>query len=156
MKWFRRIVGGLVVSALTFSGTLTVLALRPVPASHALGGGIIALASGVAITMIGVHAQLAWIMLVGTVVAGTGFGATFTGTMRAVLPLAETDERAGLLSAFYVVGYLSFSLPAILAGYLAPTTGLINVAEVYGAIVIIMALASLLANVLARYKQQLG
>ena len=33
---------------------------------------------------------------------------------------AEAHERAGLLSAFYVEGYLSFSLPAILTGLLAP------------------------------------
>jgi hypothetical protein len=147
------IVGGLVVSALTLSGVLSVLAVRPIPASRVLGGGIVALASGVAITLGGVHAQLASIMLAGTVVAGAGFGATFTGTMRSLLPLAETDERAGLLSAFYVVGYLAFALPAILAGYFAATIGLIDVAEIYGVIVIAMALASLSAMLLSRTQQ---
>jgi hypothetical protein len=147
------IVGGLVVSALTLSGVLAVLAVRPIRASRVLGGGIIALAAGVAITLGGVHAQLASIMLAGTVIAGAGFGATFTGTMRSLLPLAATDERAGLLSAFYVVGYLAFALPAILAGYFAATIGLISVAEIYGVIVIVMALASLAATLLSRAKQ---
>ena len=58
--------------------------------------------------------QHASLMLVGTVVAGTGFGAAFSGSMRTVMPQAEAHERAALLSAFYVEGYLSFSLPAIL------------------------------------------
>lgn len=147
------IVGELVVSALTLSGVLSVLAVRPIRASRVLGGGIVALASGVAITLAGVHAQLASIMLLGTVVAGAGFGATFTGTMRSLLPLAATDQRAGLLSAFYVVGYLAFAVPAILAGYFAATIGLINVAEIYGAIVIVMALVSLSAMLLSRAKQ---
>ena len=142
------IVGGLVVTALTFSGVLTVLAVRSVKASHVLAGGIIALAAGVAITLEGVHTQLASIMLAGTVVAGSGFGATFTGTMRSLLPLAETTERAGMLSAFYVVGYLAFALPAMLAGYLAAMMGLIKVAEIYGAIVIVLALASMAATLL--------
>jgi hypothetical protein len=34
--------------------------------------------------------------------------------------LAQPGERAALLSAFYVEGYLAFTLPAMLAGFLAP------------------------------------
>ncbi|TPK78139.1 MFS transporter [Mesorhizobium sp. B2-4-17] len=142
------IVGGFVVAALTFSGVLTVLAVGPVPPSRVLGGGIIALAAGIAITLGGVHAQLASIMLFGTLIAGTGFGATFAGALRTLLPLAAIDERAGLLSVFYIVGYLSFALPAILAGYFSVSIGLVKVAEIYGIIVIVLAFASLLATLL--------
>jgi hypothetical protein len=139
------LVGGLVVSALTLSGALSVLSLRSVPAGRMLRGGIIVLAIGVAITLAGVQAQLVWPMLAGTIVSGTGFGAAFSGSLRTVLPLAKADERAGLLSAFYVEGYLSFSLPAVLTGFLAPIVGLTVAADVYGAAVIVMALVSLLA-----------
>jgi hypothetical protein len=59
-------------------------------------------------------------MLAGTIVAGFGFGAAFAGAMLTVMPLAQAHERAGLLSAFYVEGYLSFSLPAILTGCSRP------------------------------------
>jgi MFS family permease len=139
------IVGGLIVSALTLSGLSSVLALRTVSTGRILVAGIPALASGVAITLAGVHAQLVWLMLLGTIVSGIGFGAAFSGTMRTVMPLAQADERAGLLSAFYVAGYLSFSLPAVLTGFLAPIVGLRLAADVYGVAVIVMALASLLA-----------
>jgi hypothetical protein len=139
------LVGGLVVSALTLSGAISVLSLRSVAAGRMLGGGIVTLAIGVAITLAGVQAQLVWLMLAGTVVSGTGFGAAFSGSMRTVLPLAKADERAGLLSAFYVEGYLSFSLPAVLTGFLAPIVGLTVAADVYGAAVIVMALVSMLA-----------
>ena len=139
------IVGGLVVSALTFSGAIAVLSLRNTPARRILSGGIPALVSGVAITLAGVQMQHVILMLVGTVVAGIGFGAAFSGSMRTVLPHAEAHERAGLLSAFYVEGYLSFSLPAILTGLVAPIAGLPLAAEVYGAAVIVLALGSLLA-----------
>ena len=70
--------------------------------------------------------------------------------MRTVLPLARTDERAGLLAAFYVVGYLSFSLPAVLAGLAVPMVGLTVAAYVYGAVVILMALASTIAVTFSR------
>jgi hypothetical protein len=67
-----------------------------------------------------------------------------------VLPLAKTDERAGLLSAFYVEGYLSFSLPAVVAGFVVPTVGLTLAAYVYGSAVIAMALVSMVAVRLSR------
>jgi len=139
------IIGGLVVSALTFSGAVAVLSLRNTPAGRMLVGGIPALAAGVAITLAGVQTQLVALMLAGTVVSGVGFGAAFSGTMRTVMPQAQAHERAGLLSAFYVEGYLSFSLPAILAGLLAPVAGLPLAADIYGAVVILLATASLLA-----------
>jgi MFS family permease len=139
------VVGGLVVSALTLSGVLSVLLLRSVAPDRILSRGIVALPIGVAITLAGVHAQLVWLMLLGTVVAGIGFGAAFSGTMRTVLPLAKTDERAGLLSTFYVEGYLSFSLPAVVTGFVVPMVGLTFAAYVYGSAVIIMALVSMVA-----------
>ncbi|AMN38553.1 MFS transporter [Rhodoplanes sp. Z2-YC6860] len=139
------VVGGLVVSALTFSGAMAVLALRNTSARSILSGGIPALVAGVAITLLGVKTQHVSLMLAGTIVAGLGFGAAFSGSMRTVMPHAEAHERAGLLSAFYVEGYLSFSLPAILTGLIAPISGLPLAAEVYGGVVIVLAIVSLLA-----------
>jgi hypothetical protein len=89
-------------------------------------------------------------MLLGTVVSGVGFGTAFSGTIRTVMLLAKANERAGLLSAFYVEGYLAFSLPAVIAGVVAPTIGLATAAEIYGFLVILLALASLLAMILTR------
>jgi hypothetical protein len=144
------VVGGLVVSALTLSGAISVLLLRSALPRRMLSVGTVVLAAGVAVTLAGVREQLVWLMLVGTVVSGVGFGTTFSGAMRTVLPLAQTNERAELLAAFYVVGYLSFSLPAILTGLAVPTVGLTVAAYVYGAVVILMALASMIAVGISR------
>jgi hypothetical protein len=62
------------------------------------------------------------------------------------MPLAEAHERAGLLSAFYVEGYLSFTLPAIVMGLLAPLVGLPIAADVYGSAVVVLAMMSLIAT----------
>ena len=70
------------------------------------------------------------------------------------MPLAQAHERAGLLSAFYVEGYLSFSLPAILTGLLAPMTGLPLAAYVYGAAVIVLAIASRVAMARSRQRKR--
>ena len=144
------VIGGLVVSALTLSGAITVLSLRSTLPGRMLSGGIVTLVPGVAITLAGVHEQMVWLMLIGTIISGTGFGAAFAGTMRTVLPLAKTDERAGLLAAFYVEGYLSFSLPAVLAGLAVPMVGLTVAAYVYGSAVIVMTLASMIAIACSR------
>jgi MFS family permease len=138
------VVGGLVVGALTFSGAMSMLLLRSVAPGRMLKGGIVALILGVAVALAGVHAHQLLLMLIGTVISGIGFGAGFSGTLRIVLPLAKTDERAGLLAALYVEGYLSFSLPAVLTGLAVPVFGLTAAADVYGAAVILMALASMI------------
>jgi hypothetical protein len=67
----------------------------------------------------------------------------FSGTLRSVLPYAEPGERAGLLSAYYIEGYLSFSLPSLAAGFLAPIVGLTLTAEFYGIGVVLLAVLSL-------------
>jgi hypothetical protein len=150
------IVGGLVVAALTFSSVIAVLSLRNIPADRVLRGAIPALVLGVGVTLGGVHAQFVGLMLLGTMVSGVGFGAVFSGTLRTVLPLAKADERAGLLSAFYLEGYLAFSVPAVLTGFLAPTVGLSLAADVYGAAVILMAAASLVAIGISRQRSALN
>jgi MFS family permease len=150
------IVGGLVVAALTFSSVIAVLSLRNIPADRVLRGAIPALVLGVGVTLGGVHAQFVALMLLGTMVSGVGFGAVFSGTLRTVLPLAKADERAGLLSAFYLEGYLAFSVPAVLTGFLAPAVGLSLAADVYGAAVILMAAASLVAIGVSRQRSALN
>jgi MFS family permease len=144
------IVGGIVVAALMFTGGVVVVALRKVAPDRMLRSGIIALPIGVAITLAGVQYQFVWIMLFGTVVSGLGFGSVFSGALRSVMPWAKADERAALLSAFYVEGYLAFSLPAVLAGFLAPVVGLTRAANFYGIAVIVLALASLAATTLRK------
>jgi MFS family permease len=135
--------GAVVVAALMFTAALAVVAMRNRTASQALGLGTRALAGGVVIILAAVHAQLASVMLAGASAAGFGFGASFSGLFRKLLPLAAPSERAGLLSAFYIESYLAFSLPAILAGLAAPGLGLELTTDIYGAAIILLATISL-------------
>jgi hypothetical protein len=47
----------------------------------------------------------------------------------------------------------AFSLPAVIAGVVAPIVGLATAAEIYGLLVILLALASLLAMILTAPRQ---
>lgn len=138
-------IGGMVVAALPFAAAIAVVLVRRLTATTMLTAGTSVLALGVAITLAGVHAQRVPLMLLGTVIAGLGFGSAFSGTFRSVIPLAAPSERAGLLAAFYVESYLAFSLPAIMAGLAAPLLGLGLSSDIYGAAVILLALTSLVA-----------
>jgi hypothetical protein len=107
--------------------------------------GTSALSLGVAVSLFGIHQQQVAALLAGTVIAGAGFGSTFSGIFRALLPTAAPDQRAGLLSAFYVQSYLAFSLPAVAAGLAVPLIGLSAAAYLYGGVVIVLAVTSLMA-----------
>lgn len=138
-------LGGVVVAVLPFTATLAAITLREVAARRLLLTSAVALPTGVAISLVGVHLHQVAPMLLGAIVAGVAFGTVLSGTMRTLLPLAGAHERAGLLSAYYVIGYLAFSLPAILVGVFAPRLGLPLAATIYGGIVILLAAASLIA-----------
>ncbi|KAB2585999.1 MFS transporter, partial [Rhodococcus erythropolis] len=105
--------------------------------------GTTALVLGVAVTLIGAETSSAVLILVGTAVAGVGFGAGFQGTMLTVMPLAEPHQRAGLMSTIYVIAYLANSLPAILAGYLVGNIGLVDTTRAYGVLVMVLAATAL-------------
>jgi hypothetical protein len=56
---------------------------------------------------------------------------------------ADAAERGGLFAVAYVVAYLAFSLPALVAGYAATRAGLHATVAVYALVVIVTALAAL-------------
>jgi MFS family permease len=139
-------VGGVVVSSLMLTAAVAVATFRQWPARRLILMGTSTLSLGVAVSMFGIQQQQVAALLAGTVIAGAGFGSTFSGTLRALLPSAGAHERAGLLSAFYLQSYLAFSLPAVAAGLSVPLIGLSTAAYVYGAVIIGLAIISLMAS----------
>ena len=95
------------VATLTLTGAVIVVALRNVAPDRMLRMGIAALSLGVMIRLAGIQWRLVGVMMFGTVVSGLGFGSVFSGTLGTVMRLARPDERASLLSTYFVVGYLA-------------------------------------------------
>lgn len=144
------LIGGATVAVLTLTGALMIFILRNWPAGRALQLGAGSLATGVALILLGAHGASLPLFFLGTLVAGCGFGAGFLGALRSVVPLALPHERAGLMSAYYVLSYLAFCLPALLAGNLARNFGLVATTEGYGVVLILLALGAWLAHWLRR------
>jgi predicted MFS family arabinose efflux permease len=142
--------GGFAVAALTISGAVAIMNLRTRAPALALWVGCSFLAMGVAVILAAVNLGLLWLFFVGTVVAGIGFGSSFLGALRLLLPLAHAHERAGLMSAFYVLSYLAFCVPALIAGLSVKRAGLILTTNVYGGVVVVLALTALMALIVQR------
>jgi hypothetical protein len=138
------LIGGGLVAVLTLSGAVMIFSLRNRPADKVLRLGAGLLATGVALILGAVHSASLPLFFLATLVAGSGFGAGFLGAVRSVVPLALPHERAGLMSAFYVLSYLAFCLPALLAGNLTRSFGLIATTDGYGAVLIVLALGALI------------
>lgn len=138
------LIGGGLVAVLTLSGALMIFTLRNRPADKVLRLGAGLLAIGVTLILTAVHSASLPLFFIATLIAGSGFGAGFLGALRSVVPLALPHERAGLMSAFYVLSYLAFCLPSLLAGNLIRSFGLIATTDGYGAILILLALGALL------------
>lgn len=147
------LIGGGLVAVVTLSGAAMIYCLREHPADRIMRLSAVLLAVGVALLLVAVHIGILWLFFVASVIAGFGFGGGFMGSVRSIVGLALPHERAGLMSAFYVLSYLAFCVPALLAGNLCHVFGLIVTTEGYGAVLIVLALSALAGLVLQDSKR---
>jgi hypothetical protein len=125
------LVGGGLVAALTVTGAVAIYSLRLRPAGQILRLGTAVLPTGMLLILLALHRGELGLFFIATVVTGVGFGASFLGALRSIMPLAEAHERAGLMATFYVLSYLAFCVPAMLAGWMVRSFGLVPTGEVY-------------------------
>jgi hypothetical protein len=111
----------------------------------AIGG--VSILTGTALIAGGVAAGVLPLLWLGGLIGGVGFGASFSGALRAITPLVEMHQRAGLFAAVYLVAYLSFGVPAIVAGLLIGPAGLLATVLGYGVAIIFAASAGLAAQI---------
>jgi MFS family permease len=144
----NRVTGGLVIVALLGSGAVASALTRAWDPRSLVIRGSLALIAGVGITLIALAIDWTAGLYVGSVIAGLGFGPAFSGVFRSLAAKAAPERRGALLASVYIVLYLSFSLPTILAGIAVTHFGLRNTTYVYG--VLAMALAATTAVMLSR------
>jgi MFS family permease len=135
--------GGLVIFLVTGTGAAATVALRGLSGPAAMLVGCLTLVAGAAMTLAAIETASAAAFLAGTAVAGTGSGmAFFLGAYRILTPLASPGQRAGLISASWIVFYLAFSVPVLIAGVAVTHFGLHRTAVVYSAALAVLAAAA--------------
>lgn len=145
----NHLVGGVVVTLLCGTGALTAFLLRSRPAPSLLAPASVLLALGTLATLVGISADLIGLSALGTVIAGIGFGAAALATFGTFARIAEPHERGALFAAAFVISYVAFSVPAVIAGFAGTAFGLRITAEVYALVIIATAVAALLLRLTA-------
>lgn len=134
--------GGLVIFLVCAPGSVSAFVLRGMGSRAAMLVGCSLLLVGMGMTFAGIATSTTVVYLVGTGVAGAGFGIAYLGSFRMTTALAEPDQRAGLLAAIFIVAYLAFSVPALAAGVATTRFGLHATALVYAAALAVLAAAA--------------
>ncbi|HLK89941.1 MAG TPA: MFS transporter [Polyangia bacterium] len=145
------VLGGLLLTTMAAAGALTVFLTRAWSPRAMTLLGTSTLMAGVAVSLGAVAHGSVGFLFAGTAISGAGFGAAFQGAIRGVILLAAPHERAGLLSVLYVVAYLAFGAPAVLAGVgVVRGGGLLVTTREYGLAVVALAGAALVGTLLRR------
>lgn len=134
--------GGLAIFLVTGTGAAASILLRASTPQAATIGGSLALLAGLSVTLAGIAANTGAVFLAGSAVAGLGFGLAFLGVFRTLSALATADDRAALIATIYVVSYLAFSVPVVIAGIATTHAGLHDTSLAYaGALIALVVLA---------------
>jgi MFS family permease len=142
--------GGMVFFVLTAAATLTVWTLRRTAPRAAATGGSLAVIPSAALSLLGLHGAGLPAVYGGAALAGIAFGAVSQGALRMTLASLDEQDRAGTLAAYYVLSYLSMSLPAIAAGAATQHYGLRTTAHAYAVAAALLAVAALAALAISR------
>ncbi|WP_328528683.1 MFS transporter [Nocardioides sp. NBC_00368] len=132
------ILQGLAIGALAGAGAVAAYVFRNRSARVTTLYGTAALAGGTVLSLLALLTGSAAAYLVAVVVAGTGFGTAFFGILRTIMPLLPAHERAEVFAVIFIVSYLAFGIPAVVAGLLTPEIGLAATTYGYGAVVVVL------------------
>jgi MFS family permease len=134
----HRTVGGVVVFLLIGLGSFVTLFVSEWTNRRAGYFGSLFMVVGLLMVLCAVSVESTLLFFAGSVVLGTGWGPTYMAGFRALATLAPPQQRAEILAAVFVVGYLFFSLPAIAVGLMASHFGLHAATLAFGTVVTCM------------------
>ncbi len=130
---------GLGVVLLAGVGAVTAFVLRRISARSMVLFGTSALGVGTLLSLIALGVGSLPFYLVAAAVTGMGFGTAFSGVVASLAPRIPATQRADTFAVLYVLAYLAFGVPAVIAGALVGVFGLEAVCVGYGIVVIALA-----------------
>jgi MFS family permease len=134
--------GGVLIFLLTGCGAAASAAVARKDPGGVMLGGCLTLIVGALLTFASIATRTPAVLFVAAAVAGLGFGSAFVGAYRATVARAASDDRAGMITAIYIVSYLATGVPAVIAGIATSHFGLQKTALVYCAAVAVLTAAA--------------
>ena len=144
------VAGAGVITALLGAGAIASALVRRADPRAMVTRGSVLLLVGLALTLVAVAVGSIVGLYAGSILAGVGFGPAFSGIFRSLAPLAPPDRRGALVASIYIVLYLSFSVPTIIAGVAVGSFGLRETTYAYGVVVMVLAAVTLVADTASR------
>lgn len=136
-----KVLASLGVVSVCVAGTIAQLLAGRIDPWRLMAGGSIVLAVGVAATIGSLSLGSGPVFVATAALIGVGWGTTYLGSLGALTTVIPVAHRAAVMSAMFVVAYLSMSLPALVAGVIATVWDVIPAFRLLGAVVIVVALA---------------
>ncbi|AMM20200.1 hypothetical protein AX769_08520 [Frondihabitans sp. PAMC 28766] len=135
-------VVGLVLGAFFAAGTAGTVVSAALPERLREWFGYVTLFVGVVVTIAATLTSALPIYVIGSAIAGLGFGAAFRFAVNALGGAAPTEQRGQVFATMYIVSYVAFSVPALAAGLAVERFGLEPTAVVYGAFEVALVLVA--------------
>lgn len=143
-------VGGLAISALWVPGMAAPFIARSWPYLRMMLLGTLALGTATIGMVLAFRAVAAVPFFVSTAVMGFGFGILQTSSYGMVTAHIREGERGAVVSAFYAINYVSFSVPAVVAGFLTERLGLLRAGEIAAAWILLLCVLALVGVIAKR------
>jgi MFS family permease len=141
--------GGLLIGAvigLFFVASIVGQAsLQWLPKRHDMTLGCLALIIGMICLGLSVATAQLLLLVMAGFIAGMGQGMIFRAGMGAISANSPVDQKAAVTSAYFVVMYISISLPVIAVGFSVHTFGLRHVGEFFASLVAVIALLAMIS-----------
>ena len=140
-------LAGIVLASFFASAALAAPISGALPESRRRPAGFGALGIGVLITMIAALSRSLPVDLIGSILAGLGFGLTWLTVMGTLTAATPADRRGQTFAAVYVASYLAFSVPALVAGLAVSVAGMLPTVVGYVCFDLLLVIAASVAAV---------
>jgi MFS family permease len=139
---------GIVIGTFFATGTLGAVVSTSLSPQRGERFSRATLVLGILITTVGAWDHALPPYIIGSVIAGIGFGAAFRSAIDGLSEATPVDRRGEVFATMYVVSYLAFSVPALAAGLAADRFGLMPTAVAYGLSLVVLVLISAATRIL--------
>jgi predicted MFS family arabinose efflux permease len=137
-------VGGAVLSLFAIMSGVTGVVGRCLPARMAMIAGTLLSAAGMVLLTLAVARNDLPVFLLATSTAGAGYSLLFLSGLEVINAVAPADQRGGVLSAIYLLSYLSMGTTAVALGAVATASSLGLAVDLGAGVIAVLTLATLL------------
>lgn len=141
-------VTGLALASFFAAAAASSVLVTRIPTAGRRAYGYGTLVVGVVLTVIAALASSLPLDIVGSAIAGLGFGGTWVMVMAAISGATPPEHRGQTFAAVFVASYVAFSVPALVAGLLDQYVGLRPIVIGYGAFDVLLVTVAATAYVL--------